>query len=175
MKTPLLCRIKFWVLVGGLGIGVMYPNYTKAQNYYWSEVGGISPVQDSADDIYCMYYDTYAHKLYVPFFEHATGKLVMAIWSGGSWQKFTSPDTLDTGPLTGGEVLAVTRDYNGNFYVGGSFKTGGNYNLIEWDGAHWFTLGGDTNNLYADGQIASLACDYNNYIYAGGAFYDNSG
>lgn len=150
---------------------VCFLSSVNSQTGYWTELGGVSPVRDSSDVISCLYYDSLSGSLYAPFFENATGSLVLAKWSGGAWQIISSGTSIDSNDLSAGPVTAVTEDRSGNIYIAGLFSVGQEYNVVEWDGSNWSVVGG----LDANNYINTLSCDNNGNLYAAGWFCDNTG
>ncbi len=71
-----------------------------------------------------------------------------------------------------GLVYAITKDNEGNLYIGGSFQTAYNTavsNIAKWDGAEWSDLGG------INGAVRSLIIDDDGVLFAGGNFSEAGG
>ena len=101
-------------------------------------------------------------------FTNDSGKCYVALWNGTTW--------VNSGMLTqqseGGEVNALCRDNNGNFYAAGSFSNPGSNGkcfLARWNNGEQKAVPGSEVN----GPIAVLTTDGNN-IFVGGDFTNNS-
>ncbi len=62
--------------------------------------------------------------------------------------------------------------YKGNWYVGGHFNIGGEYNLAKWEHGTWTAVGGGIGARF--GVVNALEV-YRNELYVGGTYYNDQG
>jgi len=99
----------------------------------------------------------------------------LARWNGIAWSTFGSGINSTNIYVT--LVYAVTVDYRGNLYVGGSFTGVGNTsanNIAEWNGTAWTPLGAGISGS-SGGEVVALTTDAAGNVYAGGTFTDAGG
>jgi hypothetical protein len=143
-------------------IGFILSLSAKSQN--WDSLQGGIPY---VTGVRVMYADTVDNYLYTGgnfyFLDNGKQFNMIARWNGTQW------DTMQTGILGAGNVLAMTR-YNGELYVAGGFSSAGGIsarNIAKWNGNNWDSL--PIQPVKWTNSINSMTV-INNELYIGGTF-----